>query len=237
MISSKDFFVVIPARYDSSRFPGKVLEEINNISMLENVFNNAKKSKASAVYIATDSQRVYKASKKFTNDVFLTSSANRNGTERIAELAELLNWNQNTLVVNLQADQPFLMHDNIDFLAALAEDSEGLSTLYYPLSDSKLNKDKNTVKISISENIKFYRDVGEIITDKFFKHIGIYAYHVRDLILYKKLPPSNNEISLSLEQYRFIDNNIKIHAYLAKSDPGISIDSIDNINEIRGVSN
>jgi len=72
MISSKDFFVVIPARFDSSRFPGKVLEKINNISMLENVFNNAKKSKASAVYIATDSQKVYKASKKFTNNVYLT---------------------------------------------------------------------------------------------------------------------------------------------------------------------
>ena len=79
--------------------------------------------------------------------------------------------------------------------------------------------------------------MGEDIKDKFFKHIGIYAYHVSDLILYKKLPPSNNEISLSLEQYRFVDNNFKIHAYLAKSDPGISIDSIDNISEIRGLSN
>ena len=97
MISSKDFFVVIPARFDSSRFPGKVLEKINNISMLENVFNNAKKSKASAVYIATDSQKVYEASKKFTNNVYLTSSANNNGTERIAELAESLNWNHNFL--------------------------------------------------------------------------------------------------------------------------------------------
>ena len=237
MISSKEFFVVIPARFDSSRFPGKVLEKINNISMLENVFNNAKKSKASAVYIATDSQKVYEASKKFTNNVHLTSSANNNGTERIAELAGSLNWNQNTLVVNVQADQPFLMHDNIDFLAASAQNLDGLSTLYYPLSDSKLNKDKNTVKISISQNIKFYRNVGEDIKDKLFKHIGIYAYHVSDLILYKKLPQSNNEISLSLEQYRFVDNNFKIHAYLAKSDPGISIDSIDNINEIRGVSN
>ena len=237
MISSKDFFVVIPARFDSSRFPGKVLEKINNISMLENVFNNAKKSKASAVYIATDSQKVYEASKKFTNNVYLTSSANNNGTERIAELAESLNWNHNTLVINVQADQPFLMHDNIDFLAASAQNLEGLSTLYYPLSDSELNKDKNTVKISISQNIKFYRDAGEDIKDKLFKHIGIYAYHVSDLILYKKLPQSDNEISLSLEQYRFVDNNFKIHAYLAKSDPGISIDSIDNMNEIRGVSN
>ena len=140
-----DFYVVIPARYDSSRFPGKVLAQIGNKSMLEHVFLNAKKSNAKDVYIATDSEKIYEVAKNFTDNVYITSKNNNNGTERTAELAKILEWEESVLVINLQADMPELMADNIDFLANNSKNNKGLSTLYYPLSTPDLNLDKNTL--------------------------------------------------------------------------------------------
>ena len=122
------FYVVIPARYDSSRFPGKVLTEIGSKTMLEHVFDNAMKSSASKVFIATDSNRVFHEAQKFTENVFMTSDNNINGTERIAELSKILDWPDETLVINLQADMPQLQCDNIDFLADKAKNNSGLST-------------------------------------------------------------------------------------------------------------
>ena len=233
-----DFYVVIPARYDSSRFPGKVLAEIGNKSMLEHVFLNAKKSNAKDVYIATDSDKVYEVAKNFTDNVYITSSNNNNGTERIAELAKILEWEESVLVINLQADMPELMADNIDFLANKSINNVGLSTLYYPLSSPDLNLDKNTVKIIIRDGVEgFCRVNNDDFDEGIYKHIGIYSYSVKDLYLYMSLPQSNNEISLSLEQYRFLDNKLKISAYRAVSDPGMSVDSLDNLNELKGVNN
>ena len=236
MAEFNDFFIVIPARYDSSRFPGKVLAKIDGKSMLEHVFNNSLSSNAKEVFIATDSKKIYESSKNYTDNVFMTSKDNINGTERIAELAKSLNWHKTKLVINVQADQPFLKSDNINFLANSAGGNKGLSTLYYPLNNLELKKDKNTVKISLGKDIKFHREVDINENGEFYKHIGIYAYYVNDLINYNNLPQSSNEISLSLEQYRFVDNDIKIHAYLAKSDPGISIDSIENLDEYESIN-
>ena len=228
-----DFYVVIPARYDSSRFPGKVLTKIGDKTMLEHVYLNAMESNAKDVFIATDSNLVYEEAKKFTNKIYITSKKNKNGTERIAELVETLGFDKSTLVINLQADMPELQSDNINFLANKAKNNDGLSTLYYPLNHSKLKLDRNTVKINIEKNmISFHRIVKNNLSGKIYKHIGIYAYFVKDLYLYKSIPQSKNELSLSLEQYRFIDNDFKISAYCAISNPGISVDSAHNLNDI-----
>jgi 3-deoxy-manno-octulosonate cytidylyltransferase (CMP-KDO synthetase) len=228
-----DFYVVIPARYDSSRFPGKVLTQIGDKTMLEHVYLNAMESNAKDVFIATDSNLVYEEAKKFTNKIYITSKKNKNGTERIAELVETLGFDKSTLVINLQADMPELQSDNINFLANKAKNNDGLSTLYYPLNHSKLKLDRNTVKINIEKNmISFHRIVKNNLSGKIYKHIGIYAYFVKDLYLYKSIPQSKNELSLSLEQYRFIDNDFKISAYCAISNPGISVDSAHNLNDI-----
>jgi len=233
------FKVVIPARYDSSRFPGKVLKKIGKLSMLECVYNNALESNASEVFIATDSDIIFKEAETFTNKVIMTSCLNKNGTERVAELATILQWKDSDLVINLQADMPELKYDNINFLAEKSINNRGLSTLYYPLSNLLLNSDKNTVKIELDDNgINFYRILSDLTdSGNIYKHIGIYAYLVKDLLLYQDYPQSENEISLSLEQCRFLDNQLKIQAYEAVSDPGISVDSIDNLNEIKSVNN
>ena len=231
------FYVVIPARYSSSRFPGKVLAKIGGKSMLEHVFINAAKSDAKEVFIATDSNIIYEEAKKFTNNIYMTSDNNKNGTERIAELASNLDWDTNMLVINLQADMPQLKSDNINFLAEKANNNNGLSTLYYPLKDENSLLDENTVKILFKNNkVSFHRIIDNANNPEIYKHIGIYAYFVKDLIAYKNLPESKSEKSLSLEQYRFLDNNFNISPYLAVSDPGISVDSIDNINDINGVN-
>ena len=232
------FYVVIPARYDSSRFPGKVLANIGSKSMLQHVFDNAINSDASDVFIATDSNKVFDNAKKFTKNIFLTSKKNINGTERVAELANTLKWDDDTLVINLQADMPELKPDNINFLAKKAKNNIGLSTLYYNLKDLNLISDRNTVKISVDENnINFYREVSENMSRNIYKHIGIYAYFVKDLNSYKILPQSINEKNLSLEQFRFLDNGYSIQAYCAVSDPGVSVDSSDNLTEIKGINN
>ena len=232
------FKVIIPARYDSSRFPGKVLKLIGGKTMLEHVYDNAKNSQADDVFIATDSDIVYEAASKFTKNIYMTSNNNKNGTERVAELSEALNWLPEDLVINLQADMPELKFDNINLLAEKAFNNRGLSTLYYNLADTKLLKDENTVKILVKDkNINFYRHYDGDNIDDIFKHVGIYAYIVKDLILYQALPQSINEKNLSLEQFRFLDNGFKIFAYYASSNPGISIDSINNLNDINGVNN
>ena len=152
------FKVIIPARYDSSRFPGKVLKLIDGKTMLEHVYDNAKNSQADDVFIATDSDIVYEAASKFTKNIYMTSNNNKNGTERVAELSEALNWLPEDLVINLQADMPELKFDNINLLAEKSFNNRGLSTLYYNLVDTKLLKDKNTVKILVKDkNINFYR--------------------------------------------------------------------------------
>jgi len=230
------FYVVIPARYDSSRFPGKVLSLINGSSMLELVYNSAVKSDAEKVFIATDSDVVFKEAKKFTKNIFLTSNSNINGTERIAELAKKLKWSDDLLIINLQADMPQIKFDNINYLARKSKNNDGLSTLYYPLKNKKCINDQNTVKIEVLSNKICFSRITEV-SKNIYKHIGIYAYTVKNLHLYKSYSVSSNEKKLSLEQYRFIDNGHNVHAYLAISDPGISVDSIDNINEIIGVNN
>jgi len=233
------FKVVIPARYDSSRFPGKVLKKIGKLSMLECVYNNAVKSNASEVFIATDSDIIFKEACDFTDKVIMTSCLNKNGTERVAELANILQWKDSELVINLQADMPELKYDNINFLAEKSFNNKGLSTLYYPLSSPLLSLDKNTVKIEVDgSSINFYRVLSDLVdSSNIYKHIGIYAYMVKDLFLYQSYPQSENEISLSLEQCRFLDNQLNIQAYKAVSDPGISVDSIDNLNKIKSVNN
>ena len=113
--------------------------------MLEHVYDNAKNSQADDVFIATDSDIVYEAASKFTKNIYMTSNNNKNGTERVAELSETLNWLPEDLVINLQADMPELKFDNINLLAEKSFNNRGLSTLYYNLVDTKLLKDKNTV--------------------------------------------------------------------------------------------
>ena len=232
-----NFYVVIPARFNSSRFPGKVLTQIGGISMLEHVYRNAAKSDAKEVYIATDSDIIFKEAQKFTNNIHMTSDNNKNGTERIAELANNLNWNKNLLVINVQADMPELKSDNINFLAKKAINNKGLSTLFYPLKDKESLLDENTVKILFkNNNISFHRIINNCENFDIYKHIGIYAYFVKDLIFYKNLPQSKNEKSLSLEQCRFLDNNFNISAYNAISDPGVSVDILDNLGDITNTS-
>ena len=114
-------------------------------------------------------------------------------------------------------DQYFKLRDiEIVHLGTFSEERMNYPEIAFKLSESVINDD-------FDEGIH--------------KHIGIYSYSVKDLCLYMNLPQSNNEISLSLEQYRFLDNKLKISAYRAVSDPGISVDSLDNLNELKGVNN
>ena len=225
---------LIPSRLKSKRLKEKALLKISGIPIVVHTYKRAKMSKLlDDLIVCTDSKKISKELTKFQAKFQITSLSHRNGTERIAELSKILDWPDETLVINLQADMPQLQCDNIDFLADKAKNNSGLSTLYYDLQSSESKKDTNTVKICINNNhISFCREVGSADKGDIFKHIGIYAYHVRDLKGYIKLKQSSNEKDLSLEQYRFVDNGYNIAAYFALSDPGASIDSLDNLNQL-----
>tara|TARA_Y100000590_G_scaffold468949_1_gene654001 strand:- start:1461 stop:2159 length:699 start_codon:yes stop_codon:yes gene_type:complete len=226
------YFIVIPARYKSSRFPGKLLEKINNESVIRHVYDRSCKSNASKIYIATDSNEIYEHCIKFSEHVHMTSTENRNGTERIAELAKNKKWSSEQLVINVQGDMPFVPSSNIDYLASCSS-SSSLTTLYYPLSSNEAIENENIVKVQINTDsnkvIKFFRKYSNEDLTKTFRHIGIYSYTVKNLMSYVNYDLSINEKNLKLEQYRFLDNNFTVKAYLAKDDPGISIDTKSDI--------
>ncbi len=221
------YFIVIPARYESSRFPGKLLEKISNQSIIKHVYDRSCQSNASKVYIATDSNKIYEHCIKFSNDVHMTSTNNRNGTERIAELAKNEKWSSEQLVINVQGDMPFVPPSNIEYLASCSS-NDSLTTLYYPLSNNDDIENENIVKVQIdaesNEVIKFFRKYINEDLEKTFKHVGVYSYTVKNLLGYTNYDLSINEKNLKLEQYRFLDNNFKVKAFLAKKDPGISVD-------------
>ncbi|MEO1202992.1 MAG: 3-deoxy-manno-octulosonate cytidylyltransferase, partial [Pseudomonadota bacterium] len=131
----RSFVVVIPARYASTRLPGKPLREINGRPMIEHVFNRAVESDADEVVIATDDERIADAAESFGATVCMTGDQHRSGTERIAEVADLMDYDDETVVVNLQGDEPAMPAALINQCATLLKDSRAdLSTLASPIA-------------------------------------------------------------------------------------------------------
>ena len=142
------FVVVIPARYESLRLPGKVLREIAGKPMVQHVFERGTESAASEVVIATDDDRIASAAEAFGATVCMTSDQHRSGSERIAEVADLLDWNDDQVVVNLQGDEPSMPAELINQCAALLDDATAdIATLASPLLHQSDFENPNIVKV------------------------------------------------------------------------------------------
>ncbi len=184
-----DFIVVIPTRYASVRLPGKPLREVNGRPMIEHVYRRGCESGAREVIIATDDDRIASAAEGFGATACMTGDQHRSGTERIAEVANLFNWGDDTIVVNLQGDEPTMPAKLIDQCADLLDQSEAdLSSLASPIASEADHNNPNVVKVILNERqeaIYFSRapipyarnaDQRDSARQAALHHHGIYAY-------------------------------------------------------------
>lgn len=214
---------IIPARYASTRFPGKPLIEIMGKSMLQRVYEQAKKSKLlTDVIIATDDERIETHAKSFDAKVVLTKADHPSGTDRSYE-AYLNTKITYDYIINIQGDEPFIDPSQIDLLAGICDGNTELATLMIKCNNHEVLFDKGEVKITLNTNkealyfsrmvIPFIKGVDEKEWHKhfdYYRHVGMYAYRNDILEKITKLKPSPLEIAESLEQLRWLENGFKI---------------------------
>lgn len=237
------FKIIIPARFASSRLPGKPLRTIVGKPMIQHVYERAMESDASEVIIATDDQRIAEVAKSFGADVCMTRDDHVSGTDRLAEVAQLRSFHGDDLVVNVQGDEPCLPALLINQVAAdLAHHREAaITTLYSPLKEAKQVFDPNVVKVVVDAKgyamyfsrapIPWLRDhfnhpsVPDDLSMPHLKHVGMYAYRADFLHRYHELPPAPPEQYESLEQLRALYHGNRIHLTEAEVDPGHGVDT------------
>lgn len=232
---------VIPARYASTRFPGKPLADINGKTMIQRVYESAARSKLlSRIIVATDDKRIYNAVGKFWGEVVMTSPKHKSGTDRIGEVAQMPGVKDADIIVNIQGDEPFIDYRNIDkAIMPLVKDKDIIvSTLAAKIDDIREINDPNTVKV-VFDKEKFAIDFSRIVkpynTKKgkanFYKHIGLYVYRKNYLLKFIKLKPSKRELAEKLEQLRILDNDGDIKIVLTRLNSQ-SVDTKDDLKKI-----
>jgi 3-deoxy-manno-octulosonate cytidylyltransferase (CMP-KDO synthetase) len=244
-----NFIGIIPARFASTRFPGKPLVNINGKPMIQRVYEQASKS-LKTVVVATDDQRIKNAVLNFGGQVVMTSSQHRSGTDRCAEAVELASQmfkEKFDVVVNIQGDEPFIQPEQIKLLMSIfADKTTQIATLVKKISKSVDIFNPNNPKVifnSQKEAIYFSRSTIPYCQNvekddwlkhhQFYKHIGLYAYKYDVLKAITTLPQSLLEIAESLEQNRWIENAYKIKVEITDYE-SISIDTPKDLEEVLG---
>ena len=232
---------IIPARYASTRFPGKPLVDIAGKTMIQRVYEQASKAESlSKVVIATDDVRIADEVKRFGGEFIFTSSNHQSGTDRCADVIETLPGYD--IVINIQGDEPFIEPAQIELLAScFTEEKVQLATLIKSIQSQESVYNPNSPKVVIDVNgramyfsrspIPFIRN-GEpgVWAEKhqFYKHIGIYGYRTESLKAITKLPPSSLEIAESLEQLRWIENGFYIQTKVTDLET-VAIDTPEDL--------
>lgn len=243
---SLEFVVVIPARYGASRLPGKPLRMLAGKPLIRHVWERACESGASEVIIATDDQRIFDAAQGFGANVCHTSSSHPSGTDRLAEVAHVRNFGAQSIMVNLQGDEPLVppalivqvAHD----LAAAQE--AAVATLCTPIRDAAELFDPHAVKVVRDqrgyalyfsrapipwdrETFSIAKSLSQTVTH--FRHIGLYAYRAGFLHEYRKWPACDLERSESLEQLRVLWNGFRIHVGVTAERFAAGVDTEDDL--------
>lgn len=241
------FVVVIPARYASSRLPGKPLADIGGKSMVERVYQQALQSGASRIVVATDDERVAAVVDAFGGEVCMTRPEHNSGTERLAEVISKLALPAETVVVNVQGDEPFIPPLIIRQVAQnlAAQQKARMATLAVPLTDSSEISNPNIVKVVSDKDgyalyfsrsvIPFDRDgkFQQQLAQHYRRHIGIYAYRAGFIQQYVSWPASTLEQIESLEQLRVLWQGEAIHVDTALQTPPVGVDTPDDLAHAR----
>ncbi|MCG6900966.1 MAG: 3-deoxy-manno-octulosonate cytidylyltransferase [Gammaproteobacteria bacterium] len=239
------FTVVIPARYASTRLPGKPLLEIVGRPMLQHVYERSLQSGARQVIIATDDPRIAEAANDFNATVCMTSAAHTSGTERLAEVVESQGWDDEDIIVNVQGDEPLIPPALIKQVAnGLASNAAAVvATLAYPIQSGEEGSDPNIVKVVLDKHgyalyfsrafIPCHRD-GPMLENSSvaLRHIGLYAYRAGFLKHYRQLQPSPLESIEKLEQLRVLWHGMKIHVGIATEMPGHGVDTREDLARV-----
>jgi 3-deoxy-manno-octulosonate cytidylyltransferase (CMP-KDO synthetase) len=223
---------IIPARYGSTRFPGKPLTIIAGKTMVQRVFEQASKSGLTDVVVATDDQRIFDAVSAFGGKAMMTSATHQCGTDRCLEVVENCEENFDA-IINIQGDEPFIDPTQIQQIAdCFRNENPQIVTLAKKINDNKSLNDENIVKVSISQNQTantFLRVIES--EEEQFKHIGIYGFKTNVLREICTLDPTENEQKLRLEQLRWLDNGYSIHVKETFLE-AISIDTPEDLKKI-----
>ncbi|MCU7645309.1 3-deoxy-manno-octulosonate cytidylyltransferase [Pseudomonas piscis] len=245
------FTVVIPARFASTRLPGKPLQMIAGKPMVQWVWEQARKSRAERVVVATDDQRIVDACRGFGAEALLTREDHNSGTDRLAEVATQLGLAADAIVVNVQGDEPLIPPAVIDQVAAnLAAHPEArMATLAEPIEDAQTLFNPNVVKVVSDLNglaLTFSRSTLPWARDAFARnrdelpagvpyrrHIGIYAYRAGFLHDFVNWGPCWLENTESLEQLRALWHGVRIHVADALEAPPTGVDTAEDLERVR----
>ena len=239
------FIGIIPARYASTRFPGKPLADMKGKYMIQRVYEQVRKI-LDNVCVATDDDRIFNAVKSFGGNVVMTSAENRSGKDRCFEAYNRLGGNED-VIINIQGDEPFIKPEQIESLIACFdspqtqiatlvrpfEATEGYEALANPNSPKVILNDKNEALYFSRSIIPYMRNISpEQWPDKhvYYKHIGMYGYRADILSQITQLPQSSLEIAESLEQLRWLQNGYTIKVGITTQET-IGIDTPDDLQK------
>jgi len=251
MSANLDFIVAIPARYASTRLPGKPLQPIAGEPMIVHVARRALEAGARDVVVATDDERVLAALANSPVRVQMTRADHASGSDRLAECATRLGWPDDAIVVNLQGDEPLVPPSGIRTVAAALTDGAPMATLATPLASVEELFDPNIVKlVAGSDGCALYfsraplpwpRDAfarnRDVLPEgvPFLRHIGIYAYRAAFLRRFAQLTPTPLERTESLEQLRALEHGHRIAVRIAPDAFPGGVDTADDLERVRAL--
>jgi 3-deoxy-manno-octulosonate cytidylyltransferase (CMP-KDO synthetase) len=243
------FTVIIPARYQSSRLPGKPLADIAGKPMIQWVYEQSLQSGADQVIVATDDERIANVVSDFGGNVCMTSDSHKSGTERLAEVVTKMAISDDQIIVNVQGDEPLIPPCVIAQVAHnLSNNDAPMATLAVEIQDEHEVFNPNAVKVLTDRSgyalyfsratIPWDRDGfahGKSLRFPLLRHIGIYAYRAGFINTYINWQPSELERIESLEQLRVLWYGEKIHVAVAQETPPAGIDTLEDLEYVRQI--
>ncbi len=235
-------FIIIPARYGSTRFPGKPLALLWGKPIIQHVYERAIASGIKDVYVATDDERIFKAVEEFGGKAIYTKKEHTCGTERIAEASNILGLHEKDIIINLQGDQPLFPPEYFSLLIRplLFSEQVSMSTLATPIKNLKDLENPNRVKVVLDKEgnalyfsrspIPYFRPPGK--EPVYLKHIGVYAYRKEFLDRFIRLPAGELEQAEKLEQLRALEYGYKIAVSVVPQDVP-EVDTPEDLENIK----
>ncbi len=244
------FTVIIPARYGSSRFPGKPLANIHDKPMIQHVFERCQKAGAKRVIVATDDTRISEVVENFGGNVCLTRDTHESGTQRLAEVIQSEQIQSDEIIVNVQGDEPFIPVANITQVASMLFNQTSantkMATLCFPIGSRKEIDNPNIVKVTFATNGKalyfsrapipydrnWMQNTQSMAENAYFRHVGIYAYTAGFVCDYVELETSHYENIESLEQLRVLYHGYDIQVAQACEAPPHGVDTPEDLDAL-----
>jgi len=239
-----DNVIIIPTRLEARRLPNKPLKKIKSKEMILHVYEAAKKANVGDVIVASPNEQINNLIKSNNGVCVITNPNHKTGTDRVFEVYDKFLARKPSIVINLQGDMPNINPDSIKALSEyMSKKLCDIATLASKFNNESELKDLNNVKVltnealrdsKFDEAIDFQRS-SENIKDKYaYHHIGIYAFTSEALLRYVSLKQTKKELKRNLEQLRALENNMKIHVGYT-SEPPLSVDTEDDLNNIRNI--